>query len=172
MAVANHVPDDEAAGNRPPHRIDGAEMARRRQEMVKEIEDEVFDLAGMLGRRSLDARVIEAMQRVPRHEFVPARLRVLAYENHPLAIGHGQTISQPFMVALMTDLLALEMPARVLEIGTGSGYQAAVLAELGASVYSVEVVEELADTDSAYVRDSALKERHAHWLSALDATSI
>ncbi|MDX1431193.1 MAG: protein-L-isoaspartate(D-aspartate) O-methyltransferase [Gammaproteobacteria bacterium] len=111
--------------------------------MIEEIESDVRDLAHVLGRASLDPRVMRAMERVPRHLFVPEQMRRAAYENHALAIGHGQTISQPFIVALMTDLLALELPARVLEIGTGSGYQAAVLAELGARVYSVEVVEEL-----------------------------
>ncbi|MEJ1296405.1 MAG: hypothetical protein RNU03_10355 [Candidatus Sedimenticola sp. (ex Thyasira tokunagai)] len=83
------------------------------------------------------------MGRVPRHEFVSARLRNKAYKNRPLSIGHGQTISQPFIVALMTDLLAISPGDKVFELGTGSGYQAAVLAELGADVYSMEIVEPL-----------------------------
>jgi protein-L-isoaspartate(D-aspartate) O-methyltransferase len=88
--------------------------------------------------------VIEAMRAVPRHAFVPAARRSLAYADSPLPIGHGQTISQPYIVALMTELLALEEDAKILEIGTGSGYQAAVLAELSSQVFSVEIIEPLA----------------------------
>ena len=91
-----------------------------------------------------DARVMGAIGRVPRHEFVPAELVANAYENRPLPIGHGQTISQPYIVALMTDLLAVRKGDRVLEIGTGSGYQAAILAELEASVHTIEIIEPLA----------------------------
>jgi protein-L-isoaspartate(D-aspartate) O-methyltransferase len=91
-----------------------------------------------------DARLLAALRRVPRHEFVPAAARPHAYEDHAVAIGHGQTISQPYVVALMTELAALQPGARVLEIGTGSGYQAAVLAELGADVHSIEIVAPLA----------------------------
>ena len=85
------------------------------------------------------------MRRVPRHAFVPASQRELAYTNRPLPIGYGQTISQPYIVALMTDLLRLARHSRALEIGTGSGYQAAVLAELGHLVYTIEIVSELAE---------------------------
>ena len=86
------------------------------------------------------------MRTVPRHEFVPNDLLAQAYENHPLPIGYGQTISQPYIVAWMTELLELKPGEKVLEIGTGSGYQAAVLAELGyVDVYSIEIVPELAD---------------------------
>ncbi len=92
-----------------------------------------------------DPDVLRAMRTVPRHEFVPADLRSAAYEDHPLPIGYGQTISQPYIVAWMTELLALKPGEKVLEIGTGSGYQAAVLAEIGGlEVYSVEIVPELA----------------------------
>lgn len=91
-----------------------------------------------------DPNVLAVMRRVPRHEFVPARYLFAAYEDHPLPIGYGQTISQPYIVALMTEALAVKAGDRVLEIGTGSGYQAAVLAELGADVYTVEIVPELA----------------------------
>jgi protein-L-isoaspartate(D-aspartate) O-methyltransferase len=87
---------------------------------------------------------MEAIGRVPRHEFVPAELVPNAYENRPLPIGHGQTISQPYIVALMTDLLAVRKGDRVLEIGTGSGYQAAILAELETSVHTIEIIEPLA----------------------------
>ncbi len=96
-----------------------------------------------------DPAVIEVMGRVPRHEFVPQEYMDQAYENHPLPIGYGQTISQPYIVALMTQELEVEPGDRVLEIGTGSGYQAAVLAELGVDVYSMEIVGPLADLAQA-----------------------
>jgi protein-L-isoaspartate(D-aspartate) O-methyltransferase len=91
-----------------------------------------------------DQQVLRAMERVPRHEFVPDRLKDQAYGDFPLPIGYGQTISQPYIVALMTELLQLASTDRVLEIGTGSGYQAAILAELVAEVYTVEIVKPLA----------------------------
>ena len=91
-----------------------------------------------------DPRVLYAMEHVPRHEFVPGNYVDQAYADHPLPIGHGQTISQPYIVALMTELLDLKETNRVLEIGTGSGYQAAILSELVAEVYTVEIVEPLA----------------------------
>ena len=91
-----------------------------------------------------DRRVLAAMKRVPRHELVPERLRDRAYEDGPLPIGYGQTISQPFVVGFMSEALELEGHEKVLEIGTGSGYQAAVLAELAAEVYSIELSEPLA----------------------------
>lgn len=93
-----------------------------------------------------DNRVITAMEKVPRHEFVPAEERPYAYENIPLNIGYGQTISQPYMVALMTQLLELKANDRVLEIGTGSGYQTAILAEIVREVYTIETLEPLART--------------------------
>ncbi len=89
-------------------------------------------------------RVLEAMRLVPRHEFVPEHLRARAYEDRPLPIGHEVTISQPFIVAAMTEAADVASGERVLEIGTGSGYQAAVLAELGAEVYSIEIIEPIA----------------------------
>jgi protein-L-isoaspartate(D-aspartate) O-methyltransferase len=100
-----------------------------------------------------DARVLAALRRVPRHLFLPAGSRGAAYEDHPVGIGHDQTMSQPYMVAFMTELLELRGTERVLEIGTGSGYQSAVLAELCASVYSVERIGELADHARAALRD-------------------
>jgi len=96
------------------------------------------------GRDIRDARVLEAMGAVPRHVFVPEPLRPRAYADHPLPIGFGQTISQPYIVAFMTEALQVGPGQRVLEIGTGSGYQAAVLAWLGAEVYTIEIVEQLA----------------------------
>ena len=92
-----------------------------------------------------DERVLEAMERVPRHLFVPESVRREAYEDYPLPIGHGQTISQPYIVALMTEALKIQPGDRVLEIGTGSGYQTAVFLELGAEVFSIERVPELAE---------------------------
>jgi protein-L-isoaspartate(D-aspartate) O-methyltransferase len=92
-----------------------------------------------------DPRVLSALRRVPRHLFVPPGSQGAAYEDHPISIGHGQTISQPYIVAFMTEALELRGRERVLEIGTGSGYQTAILAELCAEVFSVERVPELAD---------------------------
>jgi len=91
-----------------------------------------------------DERVLAAMAKVPRHEFVPTASRPHAYDDKPLPIGHGQTISQPYIVAAMTELARLDGRARVLEVGTGSGYQAAVLAEIAREVYTIEIVEALA----------------------------
>jgi protein-L-isoaspartate(D-aspartate) O-methyltransferase len=91
-----------------------------------------------------DQRVLEAMRKVERHKFVPGQHIASAYEDHPLPIGHGQTISQPYIVALMTELCELKGNEKVLEIGTGSGYQAAILSLLAAEVYSVEIVDSLA----------------------------
>src|SRR3954468_18467041 len=92
-----------------------------------------------------DERVLDAMARVPRDRFVPPALREEAHEDHPVAIGHGQTISQPYIVAYMTEALRLEPGHRVLEVGTGCGYQTAVLAELARDVYSIEVIAPLAE---------------------------
>ena len=104
----------------------------------------------MLGSKKIEIseEVLKAMRNVPRHEFVPKKLVKHAYKDRPLAIGFGQTISQPFIVALMTELLNLNDTSVVLEIGTGSGYQAAILAEMGANVYSVEIIPELAERAS------------------------
>jgi protein-L-isoaspartate(D-aspartate) O-methyltransferase len=101
-----------------------------RDKMIRLIEQDVLETSVYLKRSSLDTRVLDAMARVPRHEFVPTDLVDRAYLNRPLPIGHGQTISQPYIVAIMTDLLDLKPHHKVLEIGTGSGYQAAVLAAL------------------------------------------
>jgi len=95
------------------------------------------------GRDIVDRRVLDAMRRVPRHWFVPPGWRDQAYDDHPLPIGHEQTISQPYIFALMIELARVQPGDRVLEVGTGSGYQTAVLAELGAETYSIEVVERL-----------------------------
>jgi len=114
-----------------------------RRAMVGEIEADVELTSSYIGADELDKRVMKAMGTVPRHEFVPDDIRRYAYENRPLPIGYGQTISQPYIVALMTDLLDPAPGHSVLEVGTGSGYQAAILAELVANVYTIEIVEEL-----------------------------
>lgn len=116
--------------------------ASERQKMVEEIVA-LAGVAGETGRGGVDARVLEAMRQVPRHEFVPGVQKRLAYRNRPLPIGAGQTISQPYIVALMTDLLELSPGDRVLEIGTGCGYQSAVLAELAGRVHSIEIIGNL-----------------------------
>jgi protein-L-isoaspartate(D-aspartate) O-methyltransferase len=115
-----------------------------RRQMVEQIVAETEMLASQLGRAALADRVIEVMGRVPRHTFVPAEVQPFAYLNTPLPISHGKTISQPFIVALMTDLLDVREDTVVLEIGTGFGYQAAILAELARQVYSVEIIEGIA----------------------------
>jgi protein-L-isoaspartate(D-aspartate) O-methyltransferase len=121
------------------------DMTAERRRLVEKIEAEVRMTAPELGFARLDPRVAEAMLRVPRHAFVPSAQRALAYANHPLPIGGGQTISQPYIVAVMSQLLDVGPGDRVFELGTGSGYQAAVLAAMGVEVYSVEIVPELAE---------------------------
>jgi protein-L-isoaspartate(D-aspartate) O-methyltransferase len=116
----------------------------RHQAMIEEIAAEAAATADYTRRPAFDGRVMAAMASVPRHEFVPPAEEVYAYINNALPIGHGQTISQPYIVALMTDLLDPRPDHSVLEIGTGSGYQAAILSELVRQVYSIEVVPELA----------------------------
>lgn len=134
-----------------PAQAQDAEPARR--QMVAEIAAMAREVAAYTGRATLDARVMEAMGRVPRHLFVPGAQRKWAYENRPLPIGAGQTISQPFIVALMTDLAAVRPGDTVLEVGTGSGYQAAVLAGLCKSVYTIEIVERLGRDAAARLRE-------------------
>jgi protein-L-isoaspartate(D-aspartate) O-methyltransferase len=114
-----------------------------RQHMLVEISAGVFHVSDVLGKAALDERVMAVMGSVPRHEFVPVELQPYAYANIPLPIGFEKTISQPFIVALMTDLLDLNADDTVLEIGTGLGYQAAILAQLVRKVYSIEIIEEL-----------------------------
>ena len=117
--------------------------AAARAGLIEALRAERESLVSELGSGGFNERVLAALGRVPRHEFVPGSVRSQAYENRPLPIGRGQTISQPLIVALMTDLLEVKSGDRVLEIGTGSGYQAAVLAELGVLVYTIEIDPEL-----------------------------
>jgi len=119
------------------------DYAQQRQQMLTEIEGGLLTTAEYIDKKSFDMRVMQAMNTVPRHEFVPEVMRFKAYDNQPLPIGYGQTISQPYIVALMTDLLQPQPGQRVLEIGTGSGYQAAVLSKLVSQVYSIEIIEGL-----------------------------
>jgi protein-L-isoaspartate(D-aspartate) O-methyltransferase len=120
--------------------------AAEREAMVAAIEAHAETARTPLDAAVLDPAVLAAMREVPRHAFVSEEQRAYAYEDRPLPIGHGQTISQPFIVALMTDLLNLKEGDRVLEVGTGSGYQAAVTAELADQVYSIEIIPELGET--------------------------
>jgi protein-L-isoaspartate(D-aspartate) O-methyltransferase len=117
--------------------------------LIVEIEQDARETAGWTGRETFDTRVLDAVRKVRRAAFVPTKMASHAYVNAPLPIGCGQTISQPFIVALMTDLLDLRPEHCVLEVGTGSGYQAAVLAELAGTVCSIEVIAELATRAAA-----------------------
>lgn len=136
-------------------------MKNAREKMVRE---------QLETRHITDARVLQALREVPRHLFVPASLQHNAYDDTPLPIGDGQTISQPYIVALMSELLELEEGDRVLEVGTGCGYQAAVLAALGAEVFSVEIVEALSSEASqrlqslGYSVSCRVGDGHRGWL--------
>src|SRR5208282_4210089 len=121
-----------------------AYFEEQRREMIAAIRAIAGHLVAEIGKTALDDRILRAMAKVPRHEFVPIELQPYAYLNRPLPIGFDKTISQPLMVAVMTDLLAVRPDDAVLEIGTGLGYQSAVLAELAGRVYTVEIIDELA----------------------------
>ena len=123
--------------------VEAADFRADRERMVRE---------QIESRGITNAQVLAAMRQVPRHEFVPEQWIDAAYEDHPLPIGHGQTISQPYIVALMTELLQPARGAKVLEVGTGSGYQAAILAEMGAEVWSIEILEPLATEAAARLK--------------------
>lgn len=120
-----------------------------RESLLDEIDAEVRETAYMTGRAELSKPTKNALRSVPRHEFIPPEQRDYAYANRPLPVGNGQTISQPYIVAIMTDLLDLTATDRVLEAGTGSGYQAAVLSRIADRVYSLEVIPELAESARA-----------------------
>lgn len=120
------------------------EFEKLRQQMIAEIVTEAALTVGHTGRASFSDRVMRVIGGMPRHEFVPVELQPYAYLNRPLPIGYDKTVSQPFIVALMTDLLAPEEEDVVLEVGAGAGYQAAILAELTKRVYTVDIIEELA----------------------------
>ncbi len=120
------------------------DLAAAREALIAEVEADVADTAAWTGRHALSAAVVDALRAVSREAFVPAEARDAAYVNAPLQIGYGQTISQPYIVAIMTDLLDLHRDSVVLEIGTGCGYQAAILAEVARRVCTIECVPELA----------------------------
>lgn len=134
------------ASDPPPGAEHDDDMAAARRELVLTIEREVGWYGTGDGEHRLDPRVAAAIAKVPRERFVPPDLIAHAYDNRPLPIGHGQTISQPLIVAIMTQLLRLSPESRVLEVGTGSGYQAAILAELAREVITIEAVAPLAAT--------------------------
>ncbi|HEX4884143.1 MAG TPA: protein-L-isoaspartate(D-aspartate) O-methyltransferase [Casimicrobiaceae bacterium] len=127
----------------PPASAGEEDRDASRRAMVREVEATIRETAATTGRSQLSPQVVDALLAVPRHRFVPPGLVASAYDNRALPIGHGQTISQPTIVALMTDLAAVQPGDVVLEIGTGSGYQAAVLSRLAARVLSIEIVEPL-----------------------------
>jgi protein-L-isoaspartate(D-aspartate) O-methyltransferase len=124
----------------------------QRRAMVREIENEVAETSAYTGIDALDAVIVDALRAVPRHEFVPQADRTRAYVNRALPIGEQQTISQPFVVAMMTQLAGVRRESRVLEIGTGSGYQAAVLAEIADHVYTIEIIDVLAERAAETLR--------------------
>jgi len=128
--------------------------ARERHNLVAGIAAMAKSTSLETGQSSFSAPVMAAMEKVPRHRFVPKDMERYAYRNRPLPIGYGQTISQPFLVAYMTELLGVGKTAKVLEIGTGSGYQAAILGELVQEVYTIEIVEPLAKRATATLKDN------------------
>ena len=118
-------------------------MKANQKKLIKDIEGEVRFNKKFIGKSKLDKKVMQVMEAVPRDQFVPSHMQAFAFVNGPVPIGYGQTISQPYIVALMTDLLALKPDYKVLEVGTGSGYQTAILSQLCAEVFSVERIAEL-----------------------------
>ena len=138
-----------------PVLLAGTDYTKARENLIESIEQSVRETAYSIGMNELDARVMQAMSKVPRHEYVPVIHRASAYKNRPLPIGYGQTISQPYIVALMTDLLSVKSTDKALEIGTGSGYQAAILAELVDQVFTIEIIEELAKRASKVLKQQA-----------------
>ena len=137
FAAAQSPAADETGGD--------GEFAAQRARMVERIEDHARATSSRLLAPQISEPVLAAMGRLPRHEFVPPDIRDLAYLDRPLPIGYGQTISQPFIVALMSDLLVVAPGDKVLEVGTGSAYQAAVLAEMGVEVYTIEIIPQLGE---------------------------
>ncbi len=154
MSVLRPIVMALLAGLVPPAAHGDEAFEAARAQLLREIAWNARETAAETGVAAFSDRVTAAMGKVPRHLFVPPDQVPHAYENRPLPIGHGQTISQPYIVALMTELLDLAPGARVLEIGTGSGYQAAVLAELGARVYTIEIVEPVGRMGAKALRDA------------------
>ncbi len=133
------------------------DYARSRANMVQLIEHNVRETGRYIGKTVFDHRVMQVMGNVPRHVFVPEMYRKHAYENRPLPIGFGQTISQPYIVALMTDLLSVKATDKVLELGTGSGYQAAILSGLADKVFSIEIIKDLGKRAGSVLAEQGYK---------------
>ena len=140
--------------------LDEERFSERRRRMAEIIAVYASSCEDEFEKDRLDRKVMAAIARVPRHQFVPFELQQFAYEDLPLPIGYGKTISQPFMVALMSDLLEINEQDSVLEIGTGLGYQAAILAELAEHVYTVEIIEELATQAQRRLRSEGYTNIH------------
>lgn len=154
--VASDVAGDQPAGAAKPLKWDRPRFKERQKERDWMIDAQMRDVT--------DKKVLQAMRDVPRHKFVPDRLQRSAYADRPLRIGHGQTISQAYIVAYMTEQLALKPGDKVLEIGTGSGYQAAVLSELTPKIFSVEIIKKLAGPAAKRLKDlgyKTIKTKHA-----------
>ena len=132
---------------------DAGYFEEAREALIAEIEAEIRETRDFVGVDTLSTGILRALRAVPREAFVPAKVRDLAYINRPLAIGYGQTISQPYIVAAMTEMLRLSADSRVLEIGTGCGYQTAVLAALAKEVFTVEVVRPLGEAAAARLQE-------------------
>ena len=139
---------------------DASYFEEAREALIAEIEAEIRDTRDFVGIDTLSSGVLRALRAVPREAFVPEKVRDLAYINRPLAIGHGQTISQPYIVAVMTEMLSLSADSRVLEIGTGCGYQTAVLAVLAKEVFTIEVVRPLGEAAAARLRERGYENIH------------
>ncbi len=139
------------------------EFETLREEMVEQVVLYASLIAEETGHSAISSKILNVMRSMPRHEFVPTNIRDMAYVDSPLPIGHGKTISQPFIVALMSDLLQVQPDDRVLEVGTGLGYQAAILATLAESVYSVEIIEELAHE----ARQTLVRQGHTNILAGI-----
>ncbi len=137
--------------------VEHNQFSELRTEMVEQITVHARQVGEETGREVLGIQVLAIMGQVPRHEFVPAELRAFAYFDTPLPIGYEKTISQPYIVALMTDLLNIQKGDRVLEVGTGLGYHAAVLASLAGTLYSVELIEELAHGAERRLREQGFE---------------
>ncbi len=153
LVMATVGPKPLLSADSPNGRDDDGQQREARNQMI----DRQLSLAG---RRIKDERVLKAMREVPRQRFVPRSLRDHAYDDSPLPIGFGQTISQPYIVAFMTEMLRLKPTDRVLEVGTGSGYQTAVLAELAKEIYSIEIIEPLAERAEKTLAEMNIKNVH------------
>lgn len=146
----------------PPAAADGPPFDEMRKMMVAEIVEGVSQTAPILGKSSLDPRVLDAMGELPRERFVPEEIRPFAYLNRPLPVGHGQTVSQPYIVAVMADLAALKPDDKVLLIGVGGGYFAGLLARLVREVHTVELIEEVEEEARERFESLGLDNVHSH----------